>query len=68
MLPQLNYVVDEQPLTLAVVRQADAVLISNTVRGIVAISRIEGQHLPESTLPERIQDALMQQVASWVAR
>jgi aminodeoxychorismate lyase len=68
VLPQLDYVVDEQSITLAALRQADAVLISNTVRGVVAISRIEGQHLPESTLPERIQDALMQQVASWVAR
>jgi branched-subunit amino acid aminotransferase/4-amino-4-deoxychorismate lyase len=68
VLPQLDYVVNEQSITLAALRQADAVLISNTVRGVVAISRIEGQHLPESTLPERIQDALMQQVASWVAR
>jgi 4-amino-4-deoxychorismate lyase len=68
VLPQLNYVVDEQSITLAALRQADVVLISNTVRGVVAISRIEGQHYPESALPERIQDALMQQVASWVAR
>ena len=68
VLPHLNYVVDEQPITLATLRQADAVLISNTVRGVVSISRIEDQHYPESTLPGRIQDALTQQVGSWVAR
>ena len=68
VLPQLNYAIDEQPITLTALRRADAVLISNTVRGVVAISHIEGQHYPESTLPGRIQAALMQQVASWVGR
>ncbi len=68
VLPQLNYVVDEQPLTLAMLRQADAVLISNTVRGVVAMSRIEDQHYPERAFPRRIQDALRQQVTSWVVR
>jgi 4-amino-4-deoxychorismate lyase len=68
VLPQLNYAIDEQPITLTALRRADAVLISNTVRGVVAISHIEGQYYPESTLPGRIQAALMQQVASWVGR
>ena len=68
VLPRLNYVVDEQPITLKTLRKADAVLISNTVRGVVAISRIEDQHYPENAVAGRIQDALRQQVASWVAR
>ena len=50
VLPQLNHVVAEQPITLAALRQADAVLISNTVRGVVAISRIEGQALSRERL------------------
>ncbi len=68
VLPQLNYAVDERVITLASLREADAVLISNTVRGVVAICRIEGQHYSESALPGRVQGALIQQVASWVAR
>ena len=68
VLPRLNYVVDEQPITLKTLRQADAVFISNTVRGVVAISRIEDQHYPENAVAGRIQDALRQQVASWAAR
>ena len=67
VLPELNYTVEEQSMTLATLRDADTVLISNTVRGVVAISRIEDQHYPDSTLTERVQAALIQQVAAWVA-
>ena len=34
---------------------------------IVAISRIEDQHYPDSTLTERVQAALIQQVTAWVS-
>jgi branched-subunit amino acid aminotransferase/4-amino-4-deoxychorismate lyase len=68
VLPRLNHVVDEQPITLEALRQADFVLISNTVRGVIEISRIEDKLFPQSALTNRIQDALTQQVASCVAR
>jgi len=68
VLPELNYSVNEQCMTLKTLREADSVLISNTVRGVVAISRIEDQHYPECTLSERVQDGLIKQVVSWVAR
>ena len=68
VLPRLNHVVDEQPITLEALRQADSVLISNTVRGVIEISRIEDKLFPQSALTNRIQDVLTQQVASCVAR
>ena len=68
VLPQLNYTVDERAITLAELSKADAVLISNTVRGVIAVSRIEDQHYSKSALPRCIQDALTQQVVSCSAR
>ena len=68
VLPQLNYAVDERAITLAELSKADAVLISNTVRGVIAVSRIEDQHYSKGALPRCIQDALTQQVVSCSAR